>query len=47
VPEVGDITGLPPAVALQQRRGGATPRSTVETITTLSNAADAVLARSS
>jgi excinuclease ABC subunit A len=37
VPKVGDITGLPPAVALQQRRGGATSRSTVGTITTLSN----------
>jgi excinuclease ABC subunit A len=37
VPKVSDITGLPPAVALQQRRGGATSRSTVGTITTLSN----------
>jgi excinuclease ABC subunit A len=37
VPKVDDITGLPPAVALQQRRGGATSRSTVGTITTLSN----------
>src|SRR5690242_12218402 len=37
VPKVGDITGLPPAVALQQRRGGATSRSTVGTVTTLSN----------
>ena len=32
-----DITGLPPAVALQQRRGSATSRSTVGTVTTLSN----------
>ncbi len=37
-PKVDDITGLPPAVALQQRRGGsATSRSTVGTVTTLSN----------
>ena len=36
-PKVDDITGLPPAVALQQRRGSATSRSTVGTITTLSN----------
>jgi excinuclease ABC subunit A len=36
-PHVQEITGLPPAVALQQRRSAATPRSTVGTITTLSN----------
>jgi excinuclease ABC subunit A len=36
-PKVDDITGLPPAVALQQRRGSGTSRSTVGTITTLSN----------
>lgn len=36
-PHVGEITGLPPAVALQQRRGAASARSTVGTITTLSN----------
>ncbi len=36
-PHVHEITGLPPAVALQQRRGSATARSTVGTITTLSN----------
>ena len=36
-PHVRDITGLPPAVALQQRRGTANSRSTVGTITTLSN----------
>lgn len=36
-PKVDDITGLPPAVALQQRRGSATSRSTVGTVTTLSN----------
>ena len=36
-PHVDEITGLPPAVALQQRRGAASSRSTVGTITTLSN----------
>ena len=36
-PKVRDITGLPPAIALQQRRGGATSRSSVGTVTTLSN----------
>lgn len=36
-PHVQEITGLPPAVALQQRRGAATTRSSVGTITTLSN----------
>lgn len=36
-PKVELITGLPPAVALQQRRGTATARSTVGTVTTLSN----------
>src|SRR6201747_3265224 len=36
-PKVDDITGLPPAVALQQRRGTASSRSTVGTVTTLSN----------
>ncbi len=36
-PEVREITGLPPAVALQQRRGAPSSRSTVGTITTLSN----------
>ncbi|MDQ0825951.1 excinuclease ABC subunit A [Arthrobacter sp. B2I5] len=36
-PKVEQITGLPPAVALQQRRGTATSRSTVGTVTTLSN----------
>lgn len=36
-PKVERITGLPPAVALQQRRGTATARSTVGTVTTLSN----------
>ena len=37
VPDVDEIDGLPPAVALQQRRGGATSRSSVGTVTTLSN----------
>lgn len=36
-PKVDDITGLPPAVALQQRRGTGTSRSSVGTVTTLSN----------
>jgi excinuclease ABC subunit A len=37
VPDVDAIDGLPPAVALQQRRGAGTSRSTVGTVTTLSN----------
>src|SRR5689334_25199321 len=37
VPQVGEITSLPPAVALQQRRGAPSSRSSVGTITTLSN----------
>lgn len=36
-PHVQEITGLPPAVALQQRRGAPGSRSTVGTLTTLSN----------
>jgi excinuclease ABC subunit A len=36
-PHVQDVTGLPPAVALQQRRGAPSSRSSVGTITTLSN----------
>src|SRR3954454_16932417 len=36
-PHVQEVTGLPPAVALQQRRGAATSRSSVGTLTTLSN----------
>ena len=36
-PDVGEISGLPPAVALQQRRGAPSSRSSVGTITTLSN----------
>src|SRR2546423_1494305 len=37
VPEVDAITGLPPAVALQQHRGAATTRSSVGSVTTISN----------
>jgi excinuclease ABC subunit A len=37
VPEVDDIIGLPPAVALQQQRGSPTTRSSVGSVTTLSN----------
>ena len=37
VPEVDDIAGLPPAVALQQQRGGSTTRSSVGSVSTLSN----------
>jgi excinuclease ABC subunit A len=37
VPEVDQIDGLPPAVALQQQRGSATTRSSVGSVTTLSN----------
>lgn len=37
VPEVDRIEGLPPAIALQQQRGGGSERSTVGSITTLSN----------
>ncbi|MFE0516674.1 ATP-binding cassette domain-containing protein [Streptomyces sp. NPDC058964] len=36
-PEVGEITGLPPAVSLQQRRSAPTSRSSVGTVTNLSN----------
>ncbi|MES2893614.1 MAG: excinuclease ABC subunit UvrA [Bacteroidota bacterium] len=37
VPEVDEVEGLPPAVALQQQRGAPTTRSTVGSVTTLSN----------
>ena len=37
VPEVDEIEGLPPAVALQQQRGTPTTRSSVGSVTTLSN----------
>src|ERR671912_930062 len=36
-PEVDEIDGLPPAVALQQQRGAPTTRSSVGSVTTLSN----------
>lgn len=36
-PEVDSIEGLPPAVALQQHRGAPTTRSSVGSVTTLSN----------
>src|SRR6202000_2934955 len=36
-PEVDEIDGLPPAVALQQPRGSPTTRSSVGSVTTLSN----------
>ncbi|MEO5660208.1 MAG: excinuclease ABC subunit A, partial [Polaromonas sp.] len=37
VPDVDSIEGLPPAVALQQQRGTPSTRSTVGSVTTLSN----------
>ena len=37
VPEVDEIEGLPPAIALQQQRGAGTTRSSVGSVTTLSN----------
>ena len=37
VPDVDSITGMPPAVALQQQRGGRSARSTVGSITTVSS----------
>src|ERR1700709_1052245 len=37
IPEVDEIEGLPPAVALQQQRGSASTRSSVGSVTTLSN----------
>src|SRR6195952_605654 len=36
IPEVDEIEGLPPAVALQQQRGSPTTRSSVGSVTTLS-----------
>ncbi|MEV3987717.1 excinuclease ABC subunit UvrA [Streptomyces sp. NPDC049837] len=36
-PKVGEITGLPPAVSLEQRRSSPGSRSSVGTVTTLSN----------
>ncbi|HLM69654.1 MAG TPA: excinuclease ABC subunit UvrA [Longimicrobium sp.] len=37
IPDVDEIDGIPPAVALQQQRGTPTTRSSVGSITTLSN----------
>src|SRR5829696_2243354 len=37
VPVVDEVEGLPPAVALQQQRGGTSTRSSVGSVTTLSN----------
>jgi len=37
VPQVDEIDGLPPAVALQQQRGAPTTRSSVGSVTTLAN----------
>ncbi|MEJ7911968.1 MAG: hypothetical protein WKF70_02350 [Chitinophagaceae bacterium] len=37
IPVVDEIEGLPPAVALQQQRGSSTARSSVGSVTTLSN----------
>jgi excinuclease ABC subunit A len=45
-PKVDMITGLPPAVALQQRRGTPSSRSTVGTVTTLSNSLRMLFSRS-
>ncbi|MFE9556687.1 ATP-binding cassette domain-containing protein [Streptomyces sp. NPDC006703] len=36
-PKVGEISGLPPAVSLEQRRSAPSARSSVGTVTTLSN----------
>src|ERR1700761_9369272 len=37
VPEVDSIDALPPAIALQQQRGSPTTRSSIGSVTTLSN----------
>ena len=37
VPVVDEVEGLPPAVALQQQRGGTSSRSSVGSVTTISN----------
>ena len=44
-PQVREVTGLPPAVALQQARGVPTTRSTVGTLTTLSNSLRMLMSR--
>jgi excinuclease ABC subunit A len=45
VPEVDAIDGLPPAVALQQQRGSPSTRSSVGSVTTLSNLARMLYSR--
>src|SRR6478672_3387517 len=45
VPQVDSIEGLPPAVALQQHRGTPTSRSSVGSVTTLSNLLRMLLSR--
>ncbi|MGW4373787.1 ABC transporter [Streptomyces albidoflavus] len=45
VPDVDSITGMPPAVALQQQRGGRSARSSVGSITTLSSLVRMVYSR--
>ncbi|MEO6866712.1 MAG: ABC transporter, partial [Gaiellales bacterium] len=44
-PRVGSIDGLPPAVAIEQRRGSPGSRSSVGTVTTLSNAVRMLFSR--
>ncbi|WP_406135124.1 ATP-binding cassette domain-containing protein [Streptomyces sp. NBC_01089] len=44
-PKVGSISGLPPAVSLEQRRSAPTSRSSVGTVTTLSNSLRMLLSR--
>ncbi|WP_433548945.1 ATP-binding cassette domain-containing protein [Streptomyces sp. CA-294286] len=44
-PRVGEITGLPPAVSLEQRRSAPSARSSVGTVTTLSNSLRMLLSR--
>lgn len=46
VPDVDSITGMPPAVALQQQRGGRSARSSVGSITTLSSLVRMLYSRS-
>jgi excinuclease ABC subunit A len=45
VPDVDSIEGLPPAVALQQQRGATSSRSSVGSVTTLSNLLRMLLSR--
>ncbi|WP_205021513.1 excinuclease ABC subunit UvrA [Streptomyces sp. HB132] len=44
-PDVGEITGLPPAVSLEQRRSAPGSRSSVGTVTTLSNSLRMLVSR--